>query len=179
MLCSLVDHMPKKINKKLMWLCLHIIYFKTFCTLDHNYKLCHNTSCINLGSKTKNELFYFGNGLQNLFNRKEAFASSLHWVFSPNSVWKQHPEQSNSPLSWHACLPLPDKCNNRVTPPTLLLRWVVPFTCLWKGPFWSLANTRLAAHHPGMITLSDEKTQEDDMGVMGWKSACCGAKHIS
>lgn len=39
-----------------------------------------------------------------------------------------------------------------------------------------MAKSCLAAHNPGMITLSDEKTQEDDTDVMGWKSACHGAK---
>lgn len=48
-----------------------------------------------------------------------------------------------------------------------------------KDPSDHWAKSRLAAHNAGMITQSDEKTQEDDTGVMGWKSACRGAKHIS
>ncbi len=118
---------------------------------------CHTTSKINPGAETREKFFCLEIGCKigdlalGEFNR-ESWQERFPWLRL------KQPEQTNSSLSWHACLLLPDKCINRVTPPTLLLCWGVPLKCLWKGPFWSLAKSCLAAQHPGMITLSDEKT---------------------
>lgn len=181
MLCGPNNQLIKG-QKKLCgsaWQSKCTIYFKTFQTLDHSYKWCPNMSKNKPWCKDKTQILFFWQWAAKFdiwLHMSSTGRQHCHrWSVFTNSVWKQL-EESNSPLSRHARLSLPDKCNNRVTPPTLLLCWVVPFTCLWKGPFWSLAKSRLAAHHPGMITLSDEKTQEDDTGVMGWKSACRRAK---
>lgn len=126
-------------------------------------------------SWSSRKLFYFSNGLQNLRFEKEAL--SLQWVFLTDRVWKNNNQNSQilhcvGMLGWQVQQQSYTSYSTRLLSRTF-------FTCLWKGPFWSLAKSRLAAHHPGMITRSDEKTQEDDTGVMGWKSACRGAKHIS
>lgn len=98
---------------------VRIHYFKTFWTLDQDSKSRQNAFRINLAKMrnwermilfwqwaAKFEIWLLGSliGISHCHRRNVFY-----------QLWKQQPQRSNFPLSWHACLLLPDKCDNSYT----------------------------------------------------------------
>lgn len=138
--------------------------------------LAQRTSKINLSVKTRRKFFYFGSGQENLrpcYMGVQQGANVITGVFLQTQ--SENNNQNGQILLWIGMFAWQVQPQGYSAP--LLSHTFHVFMKRTPSDHWPSHAWQHTTH--GMITLSDEKTLEDDTGVIGWKSACRGAKHFS